>query len=100
MNRADACKQTMQIIDLTHAITLDMPVYPGSAQPLLEAGCSIQADGFAEKKDHPVLPRRDPHGCTGPYDRGGKNTRSAADRPLKFIQADGSPVGAVAMFEK
>ncbi len=40
----------MKIIDLTHRVSPDMPVYPGTEQPVLIAGCSIEVDGFLEKK--------------------------------------------------
>ena len=35
----------MRIIDLTHSITEDMPVYPGTAQPSLKQANSLQKDG-------------------------------------------------------
>jgi len=37
-------------IDLTHPIHEDMPVYPGTEQPVIITGCSIEQDGFLEKK--------------------------------------------------
>ncbi len=40
----------MKIIDLTHTLSPDMPVYPGTAPPLFKPGCTIEADGFAEKE--------------------------------------------------
>ena len=40
----------MKIIDLSHAITPEMPVYPGTEQPLLEAGSTYEKDGFRETK--------------------------------------------------
>lgn len=40
----------MQYIDLSHTISTDMPVYPGTEQPLLDVGCTIETDGFLEKK--------------------------------------------------
>lgn len=40
----------MKIIDLTHTVSPDMPVYPGTEQPVFLTGCSIEADGFLEKK--------------------------------------------------
>lgn len=40
----------MQIIDLSHTISPDMPVYPGTAPPLFETPVSIEKDGFLEKK--------------------------------------------------
>ncbi len=39
----------MQIIDLTHFITSDMPVYPGTEKPKLIDECTIEKNGFAEK---------------------------------------------------
>jgi kynurenine formamidase len=37
-------------IDLTHPIHEDMPVYPGTEQPEIITGCSIEEDGFLEKQ--------------------------------------------------
>lgn len=40
----------MTLIDLTHPISPDMPVYPGTEQPLFITGCSLEEDGFLEHK--------------------------------------------------
>jgi arylformamidase len=40
----------MQPIDLTHFISQNMPVYPGTEQPVFHNGCTIENDGFCEKK--------------------------------------------------
>ncbi|MFO7818108.1 MAG: cyclase family protein [Desulfovibrionales bacterium] len=40
----------MHLIDLTHLISPDMPVYPGMEPPVLNNACSIAAHGFREKK--------------------------------------------------
>jgi len=40
----------MIIIDLTHSISADTPVYPGTEPPLILTGCSIDEAGFLEKK--------------------------------------------------
>lgn len=40
----------MPLIDLSHPITADMPVYPGTRPPVVTRGCSLQKDGFEEKK--------------------------------------------------
>ena len=40
----------MRIIDLTHCITEDMPVFPGTDQPKLEATSTCARDGFAETR--------------------------------------------------
>ena len=40
----------MKIIDLTHSISPDMPVYPGTEQPVFETGCTIEKNGFLEQK--------------------------------------------------
>jgi arylformamidase len=37
-------------IDLTHAISEDMPVYPGTEPPVIVAGTTVAEDGFFEKK--------------------------------------------------
>jgi kynurenine formamidase len=39
----------MPIIDLTHPITADMPVYPDTEAPELIPACTIEKDGFAER---------------------------------------------------
>ncbi len=38
------------LIDLTHPIHEDMPVYPDTEQPVIITGCSYEQDGFLEKK--------------------------------------------------
>lgn len=40
----------MRVIDLTHPITQDMPVYPGTERPRLEAVSTYEADGFRESR--------------------------------------------------
>jgi kynurenine formamidase len=40
----------LKIIDLTHTVSPDMPVYPGTEQPVFLTGCSIEEAGFLEKK--------------------------------------------------
>ncbi len=40
----------MKIIDLTHSISPNMPVYPGTEPPVFITGCSIDDIGFLEKK--------------------------------------------------
>ena len=40
----------MNIIDLTHAISTHMPVYPGTDTPVIATGCTIEDNGFVEKK--------------------------------------------------
>jgi len=42
--------ERMKIIDLTHSISSDMPVYPGTEPPVFMTGCSIDDIGFLEKK--------------------------------------------------
>lgn len=39
----------MKVIDLTHTISEDMPVFPGTKSPVIVDGCTIDKDGFAEK---------------------------------------------------
>lgn len=38
----------MKVIDLTHTITEDMQVFPGTEQPLLKSANTIEKDGFRE----------------------------------------------------
>ena len=40
----------MNIIDLSHTISSHMPVYPGTDPPSITTGCTIEEDGFLEKK--------------------------------------------------
>lgn len=40
----------MDIIDLSHIVSSDIPVYPGTEAPTFNAACSIAQDGFLEKK--------------------------------------------------
>jgi len=40
----------MTYIDLTHKMSGDMPVYPGTEKPLFLTGNTLEKDGFAEKK--------------------------------------------------
>ena len=40
----------MKIIDLTHTVSPDMPVYPRTEQPVFIINCSIEEAGFKEKK--------------------------------------------------
>lgn len=40
----------MNIIDLTHPITEDMPVYPGTGQPEITAAATIEHDGYLEHR--------------------------------------------------
>ncbi|HKJ04130.1 MAG TPA: cyclase family protein [Geopsychrobacteraceae bacterium] len=40
----------MKIIDLSHAIHPNIPVYPGTEQPVITQANTIERDGFAEKK--------------------------------------------------
>lgn len=38
----------MKVIDLTHTIKSDMPVFPGTGQPKLDSASSFEEDGFRE----------------------------------------------------
>lgn len=40
----------MKIIDLTHYIEEKMPVFPGTEKPILLNACTLEKDGFREKK--------------------------------------------------
>ncbi len=40
----------MKLVDLTHIMRTDMPVYPGTEPPIFKTGCSIEVDGFLEKE--------------------------------------------------
>ncbi|MCP5052187.1 MAG: cyclase family protein [bacterium] len=38
------------VIDLTHTITPGMPVYPGTEPPCIDVACTVEKDGFVERK--------------------------------------------------
>lgn len=40
----------LQIVDLTQTISPQMPVYPGTEPPVFGVGCTLELDGFREKK--------------------------------------------------
>ena len=40
----------MNVIDLTHVITPEMPVFPGTEPPVFEPANAIETDGFRETK--------------------------------------------------
>ncbi|OPJ57232.1 cyclase family protein [Alkalithermobacter paradoxus] len=40
----------MKIVDLTHLIHPQMPVFPGTEKPIFEDGNTLEKDGFLEKK--------------------------------------------------
>lgn len=40
----------MKIIDLTHTVRQDMPVFPGTEQPVLQPVYTFEENGFREKK--------------------------------------------------
>jgi arylformamidase len=40
----------MKIVDLSHTISPDMPVYPGTEPPTFSTACTIEGIGFMEKK--------------------------------------------------
>jgi arylformamidase len=40
----------MTIHDLTHLLTPDMPVYPGSEQPMIRQATTVAREGYAEKQ--------------------------------------------------
>lgn len=42
------------IIDLTHTIEPEMPVYPGTPSPSMEAACTVERDGYRETMLHMV----------------------------------------------
>lgn len=47
---AENLEETMRILDLSHTISADMPVYPGTAPPTLSCACTLERDGFLERK--------------------------------------------------
>jgi len=47
---SDIERETMAVIDLSHFLEADMPVYPGTELPVFEERASLEADGYREKK--------------------------------------------------
>ena len=69
----------MKVIDLTHTIRPDMPVYPGTETPRFEPANSYEKDGFKET----LLTMFTHTGCLiytspTPRDRGRSRTASSA----------------------
>lgn len=48
LSQAKAMVIKMKVIDLTHVIKEDMPVYPGTQPPKLQTANTIEKDGFRE----------------------------------------------------
>ncbi|PKM72439.1 MAG: hydrolase [Firmicutes bacterium HGW-Firmicutes-16] len=42
----------MNVIDLTHTISVNMPVYPGTEAPSLSVACTVEKNGFKETLLH------------------------------------------------
>ncbi len=63
----------MNVIELTHTIQDDMPVYPGTEQPVLTTACTIRDAGYRET----ILHMYSADGYSG----GGREERSSANRP-------------------
>ena len=42
----------MSVLDLTHTISGEMPVYPGTEKPMLTAACTIETAGYRETLLH------------------------------------------------
>jgi len=40
----------MRLVDLSHVIREEMPVYPGTETPVLQTGCTVAEHGFLERK--------------------------------------------------
>ena len=47
----------MRVIDLTHTIKADMPVYPGTGTPKLETANTYEENGFRETGEPVSWPR-------------------------------------------
>ncbi len=43
-------RQKVKVIDLTHVIHAEMPVYPGTEPPAFSIPCTIEQNGFTERK--------------------------------------------------
>ena len=56
----------MKMLDLTHCITPEMPVYPGTEPPRLTAACTMERDGFRETLLE-MYSHTGTHGRSGPY---------------------------------
>ena len=42
----------MSVLDLTHTISGEMPVYPGTEKPVLTTACTIETAGYRETLLH------------------------------------------------
>ena len=42
----------MSVLDLTHTISVEMPVYPGTEKPVLTTACTIETAGYRETLLH------------------------------------------------
>ena len=72
----------MKIIDLTHTISEDMPVYPGTEPPVLKPANTYEKDGFRETL-FVVFTYRNPCGSARASVRGSSHPRRAADRAVR-----------------
>ena len=94
----------MAIIDLSHFLEADMPLYPGTELPVFEERASIEMDGYREKKialcshtgTHMDAPAHIIAGAKT-LDQLPVETFCGAAFLLKIRDADGSPVRAVAI---
>ena len=94
----------MAIIDLSHFLEADMPLYPGKELPVFEERASIEMDGYREKKialcsqtgTHMDAPAHIIAGAKT-LDQLLVETFCGDAFPLTIRDADGSPVRAVAI---
>jgi arylformamidase len=49
-SREQSQELIMRVIDLSQVIEENMPVYPGTAQPVLDAACTVESCGFYERR--------------------------------------------------
>lgn len=93
----------MIIVDLSHTVSPNMPVYPGTEQPIFITGCSIEESGFLEKKIT-MYSHTGTHIDAPAHFIKDANTLNSlpiehfygSALMLNFENADGSPVRAVA----
>lgn len=71
----------MKVIDLTHTISEDMPVFPGSETPKLTTKSTYEKDGFKETLLQ-MYSHVGTHGSTGSYFCEPKDFRSIFPRTI------------------
>ena len=77
----------MRVIDLTHTIKENMPVYPGTGTPKLEPANTYEENGFRETLVSFLFAHRHAHGPAGPPVRGKNDARCVSGQPVSWPRA-------------